>query len=74
MILKFTLSAILSEEYGRSRNHNQIRQATAERCRAPDVHYQRVTQDRCALRNAVSSSQLSLNLELFAFRILITLR
>jgi hypothetical protein len=25
MILKFTLTAILSEEYRRSRNHNQIR-------------------------------------------------
>jgi len=34
MILKFTLTAILSEEYRRSRNHNQIRQATAERCHA----------------------------------------
>ena len=31
-------------------------------------------EDRCALRYAVPSSQLSLNLELFAFRILITLR
>jgi len=39
MILKFTLTAILSEEYRRSRNHNQIRQATAERCHALDVHY-----------------------------------
>jgi len=38
------------------------------------IRNKRVTEDRCALRNAVSSSQPSLNLELFAFRILITLR
>ena len=37
MILKFTLTAILSEECRPSRNHNQIHQATAERCHALDV-------------------------------------